>query len=135
MKTTLKCGHLRPEAGAGAEELEELLLPLAQLLLLLLAQLLLPREQLLYYFRQTERNMLRYRQKLKEVSLTSHQEKFLRHMGEIKEQLALEKQAKKHPEENFTMTLDEKEQQIKVLQTQIKLLKVRFVFVPVLGKV
>ena len=83
----------------------------------------LSREQLVFYFRRTEQNMLRYKAKLKEVSLSSHQEKFVRHMGEIKEQLILEQKAKKHLEENFTMTLDEKEEQIKVLQTQIMLLK------------
>ncbi|KAG1680050.1 Golgin subfamily A member 4 [Nymphon striatum] len=60
--------------------------------------------------------------KIKQV-LSESQDKALRRISELREQSQLEQKAKVHLEENLNVSLEEKDQLISVLQTQIKLLK------------
>lgn len=61
------------------------------------------------------------REKMKKV-LADTQDKALRRINEMKEQSALEQQAKRHLEENLRVVIEEKDEKIKVLQTKIGLL-------------
>ena len=61
------------------------------------------------------------KEKMKKV-LAETQDKALRRINEMKEQSALEQQAKRHLEENLRVVIEEKDEKIKVLQTKIGLL-------------
>ena len=54
--------------------------------------------------------------------LVETQDRSMRRLTELREQCALEKQAKAHLEENLRSDLDEKDSLIAVLQTKVKLL-------------
>ncbi|XP_074055159.1 golgin subfamily A member 4 isoform X2 [Macrotis lagotis] len=57
--------------------------------------------------------------------LSQSQDKALRRIGELREELQMDQQAKKHLQEEFDASLEEKDQYISVLQTQVSLLKHR----------
>ncbi|MGH0119324.1 UNVERIFIED_CONTAM: hypothetical protein FKN15_002127 [Acipenser sinensis] len=57
--------------------------------------------------------------------LSQCQDKSLRRIGELREELQMDQQAKKHIQEEFDAALEEKDQHITVLQTQVALLKQR----------
>ncbi|PIK33512.1 putative golgin subfamily A member 4-like [Apostichopus japonicus] len=61
-------------------------------------------------------------QKVKAI-MSQSQDKALRRVSELKEAAELDRQAKKHMEETFSLQLEEKDEMISVLQTQVKLLK------------
>ncbi|XP_009699745.1 PREDICTED: golgin subfamily A member 4-like, partial [Cariama cristata] len=64
----------------------------------------------------------REKKKLENV-LSQSQDKALRRIGELREELQMDQQAKKHLQEEFNASLEEKDQLISVLQTQVLLLK------------
>ncbi|XP_078396219.1 golgin subfamily A member 4 isoform X2 [Cetorhinus maximus] len=92
-------------------------------------------------FRRMERSLSNYRLKYSElvtayrtlqrdkekmqVVLSQGQDKALRRIGELREELQMDQQAKKHLQDEFEAALEEKDQFIGVLQTQVALLKQR----------
>uniref|UniRef100_F7AFQ9 Uncharacterized protein n=2 Tax=Ciona intestinalis TaxID=7719 RepID=F7AFQ9_CIOIN len=98
------------------------------------------KDQLLNKVFRLEKTLHKYREKYSEmvrnfqttlkdnekmkVVMQQMQDKNMRRIQEMKEAADLDKQAKKHLEEELTFSLEEKEQRIEVLQTQIQLLKV-----------
>ena len=52
-------------------------------------------------------------------TLATSQDKAFRRISELKEQIQLDKLAKRHVEENYSLMLEEKGELIKVLQTQV----------------
>ncbi|XP_072119176.1 golgin subfamily A member 4 isoform X1 [Mobula birostris] len=94
-------------------------------------------------FRRIERSLANYRSKYSElvtayrtlqrdkekmqVVLSQGQDKALRRIGELREELQMIQQAKKHIQDEFEAALEEKDQFIGVLQTQVALLKQRTV--------
>ncbi|XP_043364735.1 LOW QUALITY PROTEIN: golgin subfamily A member 4 [Dermochelys coriacea] len=101
----------------------------------------LSKEQLLQRLRRMERSLGNYRGKYSELVtayqtvqrekkklqgiLSQSQDKALRRIGELREELQMDQQAKKHLQEEFDASLEEKDQLISVLQTQVSLLKRR----------
>ncbi|XP_039592422.1 golgin subfamily A member 4 isoform X2 [Polypterus senegalus] len=101
----------------------------------------LNKEQLLQRLRRMERSLGNYRGKYSELVtayrtvqrdkekvqsiLSQSQDKSLRRIGELREELQMDQQAKKHLQEEFDAALEEKDQFITVLQTQVALLKQR----------
>lgn len=101
----------------------------------------LSKEQLLQRLRRMERSLGNYRGKYAELVsayqviqrekkklqgiLSQSQDKALRRIGELREELQMDQQAKKHLQEEFDASLEEKDQLISVLQTQVSLLKQR----------
>ncbi|XP_038665754.1 golgin subfamily A member 4 isoform X2 [Scyliorhinus canicula] len=95
-------------------------------------------------FRRMERSLGNYRLKYSElvtayrtlqrdkekmqVVLSQGQDKALRRIGELREELQMDQQAKKHIQDEFEAALEEKDQFIGVLQTQVSLLKQRMGF-------
>lgn len=53
------------------------------------------------------------------MTLTQSQDKSLRRISELKEQTQLDYQAKKDLENNYQLMLDEKDEVIQVLRTQV----------------
>ncbi|XP_074757070.1 golgin subfamily A member 4-like isoform X2 [Athene noctua] len=64
----------------------------------------------------------REKQQLQDI-LSQTQDKALRRIGELREELQMTQQARKHLQEEFDASLEEKDQLISVLQTQVSLLK------------
>ncbi|XP_067092055.1 golgin subfamily A member 4 isoform X2 [Osmerus mordax] len=60
-----------------------------------------------------------------QVILSQSQDKALRRIGELREELQMDQQAKKHLQDEFDSVLEEKDQMITVLQTQVALMKKR----------
>ena len=58
---------------------------------------------------------------LQQNTLTSSQDKAFRRISELKEQIQLDQMGKQHLEENYRLMLEEKDELIKVLQTQVSL--------------
>ncbi|XP_069001048.1 golgin subfamily A member 4 isoform X6 [Embiotoca jacksoni] len=101
----------------------------------------LSKEQLLHRLLRVERSLGKYRGKYSElvttyrtvqrdkektqVILSQSQDKALRRIGELREELQMDQQAKKHLQDEFDAALEEKDQMITVLQTQVGLLKKR----------
>uniref|UniRef100_A0A5F8G6F9 Golgin A4 n=1 Tax=Monodelphis domestica TaxID=13616 RepID=A0A5F8G6F9_MONDO len=102
----------------------------------------LSKEQLFQRLRRMERGLNSYRGKYSELLytdipcqflnyfflkglLSQSQDKALRRIGELREELQMDQQAKKHLQEEFDASLEEKDQYISVLQTQVSLLKHR----------
>ncbi|XP_005383764.1 PREDICTED: golgin subfamily A member 4 isoform X2 [Chinchilla lanigera] len=101
----------------------------------------LNKEQLIQRLRRMERSLSTYRGKYSELVtayqslqrekkklqgiLSQSQDKALRRIGELREELQMDQQAKKHLQEEFDASLEEKDQYISVLQTQVSLLKQR----------
>ncbi|XP_023587994.1 golgin subfamily A member 4 isoform X1 [Trichechus manatus latirostris] len=101
----------------------------------------LSKEQLIQRLRRMERSLSSYRGKCSELVtvcqtlqrekkklqdiLSQSQDKALRRIGELREELQMDQQAKKHLQEEFDASLEEKDQYISVLQTQVSLLKHR----------
>ncbi|KAM7336852.1 hypothetical protein ACRRTK_002971 [Alexandromys fortis] len=101
----------------------------------------LNREQLLQRLRRMERSLSSYRGKYSELVtayqtlqrekkklqgiLSQSQDKSLRRISELREELQMDQQAKRHLQEEFDACLEEKDQYISVLQTQVSLLKQR----------
>ena len=54
-------------------------------------------------------------------TLTTSQDKAFRRISELKEQSQLDQLAKQHLEENYQLILEEKDELVKVLQTQVSL--------------
>ena len=54
-----------------------------------------------------------------QTTLTQSQDKSLRRISELKEQTQLDYQAKKDLENNYQLMLDEKDEVIQVLRTQV----------------
>ncbi|XP_078544395.1 golgin subfamily A member 4 isoform X1 [Lissotriton helveticus] len=101
----------------------------------------LSKEQLFHRLRRMERSLGNYRGKYSELVttyrivqrereklqsiLSQSQDKALRRISELREELQMDQQAKKHLQEEFDASLEEKDQLITVLQTQVSLLKQR----------
>ncbi|KAM4821728.1 golgin subfamily A member 4 isoform 2-T3 [Thomomys bottae] len=101
----------------------------------------LSKEQLIQRLRRLDRSLNSYRGKYSELVsayqtlqrekkklqgiLSQSQDKALRRIGELREELQMDQQAKKHLQEEFDASLEEKDQYITVLQTQVSLLKQR----------
>ncbi|KAM4729586.1 golgin subfamily A member 4 isoform 2-T2 [Anableps anableps] len=101
----------------------------------------LSKEQLVHRLLQVERSLGKYRGKYSELVtayrtvqrekektqaiLSQSQDKALRRIGELREELQMDQQAKKHLQDEFDAVLEEKDQMITVLQTQVALLKKR----------
>ncbi|CAH6777529.1 Golga4 [Phodopus roborovskii] len=101
----------------------------------------LSRDQLLQRLRRMERSLSSYRGKYSELVtayqtlqrekkklqgiLSQSQDKSLRRISELREELQMDQQAKRHLQEEFDACLEEKDQYISVLQTQVSLLKQR----------
>ncbi|XP_056088644.1 golgin subfamily A member 4-like isoform X2 [Rhinichthys klamathensis goyatoka] len=101
----------------------------------------LSKEQLLNRLHRVERSLGNYRGKYSELLtayrtvqrdkektqaiLSQSQDKALRRIGELREELQMDQQTKKHLQEEFDAALEEKDQMITVLQTQVSLLKKR----------
>ncbi|XP_069071230.1 golgin subfamily A member 4 isoform X2 [Pleurodeles waltl] len=101
----------------------------------------LTKEQLFQRLRRMERSLGNYRGKYSELVttyrivqrereklqsiLSQSQDKALRRISELREELQMDQQAKKHLQEEFDASLEEKDQLITVLQTQVSLLKQR----------
>nr|XP_055237248.1 golgin subfamily A member 4 isoform X11 [Gorilla gorilla gorilla] len=85
----------------------------------------LNKEQLIQRLRRMERSLSSYRGKYSEGILSQSQDKSLRRIAELREELQMDQQAKKHLQEEFDASLEEKDQYISVLQTQVSLLKQR----------
>ncbi|KAK1905590.1 hypothetical protein KUDE01_012770, partial [Dissostichus eleginoides] len=85
----------------------------------------LSKEQLFHRLHRVEMSLGKYRGKYSEVILSQCQDKSLRRIGELREELQMDQQAKKHLQEEFDAALEEKDQMITVLQTQVSLLKKR----------
>ncbi|XP_032989110.1 golgin subfamily A member 4 isoform X7 [Rhinolophus ferrumequinum] len=101
----------------------------------------LNKEQLIQWLRRMERRLNSYKGKCSELVtayqilqrekkklqgiLSQSQDKALRRIAELREELQMDQQAKKHLQEEFDASLEEKDQYISVLQTQVSLLKQR----------
>ncbi|KAM5232393.1 golgin subfamily A member 4 isoform 3-T3 [Hipposideros larvatus] len=101
----------------------------------------LNKEQLVQWLRRMERRLNSYKGKYSEIVtayqtlqrdnkklqgiLSQGQDKALRRIAELREELQMDQQAKKHLQEEFDASLEEKDQYISVLQTQVSLLKQR----------
>ncbi|XP_019725898.1 golgin subfamily A member 4 isoform X3 [Hippocampus comes] len=101
----------------------------------------LSKEQLLHRLVRVETSLGKYRGKYSELVtayrtvqrdkektqaiLSQCQDKALRRIGELREELQMDQQAKKHLQDEFDAALEEKDQMITVLQTQVTLLKKR----------
>ncbi|XP_020777077.2 golgin subfamily A member 4 [Boleophthalmus pectinirostris] len=101
----------------------------------------LSKDQLLHRLLQVETSLGKYRGKYSELVtayrtvqrdkektqaiLSQSQDKALRRIGELREELQMDQQAKKHLQDEFDAALEEKDQMISVLQTQVALLKKR----------
>ncbi|KAM9476755.1 golgin subfamily A member 4 isoform 2-T2 [Clarias gariepinus] len=101
----------------------------------------LSKDQLLYRLHRVEKSLANYRGKYSELVtayrtvqrdkdktqaiLSQSQDKALRRIGELREELQMDQQAKKHLQEEFDAVLEEKDQMITVLQTQVALMKKR----------
>ncbi|EPQ14460.1 Golgin subfamily A member 4 [Myotis brandtii] len=101
----------------------------------------LNKEQLIQWLRRMERRLNSYKGKCSELVtayqtvqrekkklqgiLSQSQDKSLRRISELREELQMDQQAKKHLQEEFDASLEEKDQYISVLQTQVSLLKQR----------
>ncbi|XP_060781327.1 golgin subfamily A member 4 isoform X2 [Neoarius graeffei] len=101
----------------------------------------LSKEQLIYRLQKVEKSLANYRGKYSELVtayrtvqrekektqaiLSQSQDKALRRIGELREELQMDQQAKKHLQEEFDAALEEKDQMISVLQTQVALMKKR----------
>ncbi|XP_059965150.1 golgin subfamily A member 4 isoform X1 [Mesoplodon densirostris] len=101
----------------------------------------LSKEHLIQWLRRMERRLNGYKGKCSELVtayqtlqrekkklqgiLSQSQDKALRRIGELREELQMDQQAKKHLQEEFDASLEEKDQYISVLQTQVSLLKQR----------
>uniref|UniRef100_A0A672YGM6 GRIP domain-containing protein n=1 Tax=Sphaeramia orbicularis TaxID=375764 RepID=A0A672YGM6_9TELE len=101
----------------------------------------LSKEQLLHRLFRVERSLGKYRGKYSELVtayrtvqrdkektqaiLSQSQDKALRRIGELREELQMDQQAKKHLQDEFDAALEEKDQMITVLQTQVALMKKR----------
>ncbi|KAM8860342.1 golgin subfamily A member 4 isoform 2-T5 [Spinachia spinachia] len=101
----------------------------------------LSKEQLLHRLLRVESSLGKYRGKYSElvttyrtvqrdkektqIILSQSQDKALRRIGELREELQMDQQAKKHLQDEFDAALEEKDQIITVLQTQVALLKKR----------
>ncbi|KAM9308232.1 golgin subfamily A member 4 [Gastrophryne carolinensis] len=101
----------------------------------------LSKDQLLHRLRRMEKSLGNYRGKYSELVtayrtvqrdkeklqtiLSQSQDKALRRIGELREEIQMDQQAKKHLQEEFDASLEEKDQLISVLQTQVSLLKQR----------
>ncbi|XP_010900475.2 golgin subfamily A member 4 isoform X1 [Esox lucius] len=72
----------------------------------------------------TYRTVQRDKEKTQAI-LSQSQDKALRRIGELREELQMDQQAKKHLQEEFDAALEEKDQMITVLQTQVALMKKR----------
>ncbi|XP_024421625.2 golgin subfamily A member 4 isoform X3 [Desmodus rotundus] len=99
------------------------------------------KDQLVQWLRRTERRLHSYKGKYSELVtayqtlqrekkklqsiLSQSQDKALRRVAELREELQMDQQAKKHLQEEFDALLEEKDQHISVLQTQVSLLKQR----------
>ncbi|XP_061914374.1 golgin subfamily A member 4 isoform X1 [Entelurus aequoreus] len=99
------------------------------------------KEQLLHRLVKVEASLGKYRGKYSELVtayrtvqrdkektqaiLSQSQDKALRRIGELREELQMDQQAKKHLQDEFDAALEEKDQMITVLQTQVGLLKKR----------
>ncbi|GAB1603388.1 golgin subfamily A member 4-like isoform X3 [Argonauta hians] len=68
------------------------------------------------------KEVLQEQEKLKK-NLAQSQDKSFRRISELKEQINLDQLAKRDLEENYRLMLDEKDEQVNVLKTQVKLLK------------
>ncbi|XP_066534450.1 golgin subfamily A member 4 isoform X2 [Hoplias malabaricus] len=106
----------------------------------------LSKEQLIHRLHRLEKSVANYRGKYSElvtayrsvqrdkektqVILSQSQDKALRRIGELREELQMDQQAKKHLQEEFDAALEEKDQMITVLQTQVALMKKRLNGVP-----
>uniref|UniRef100_A0A8D3CQ47 Golgin A4 n=1 Tax=Scophthalmus maximus TaxID=52904 RepID=A0A8D3CQ47_SCOMX len=103
----------------------------------------LSKEQLLHRLLQVERSLGKYRGKYSELVttyrtvqrdkektqaiLSQSQDKALRRIGELREELQMDQQAKKHLQEEFDAALEEKDQMITVLQTQVSMSVLQFI--------
>ncbi|XP_055985070.1 golgin subfamily A member 4 isoform X2 [Sorex fumeus] len=101
----------------------------------------LSKEHLIQSLQRTERRLSNYKGKYSELFtayqtlqrekkklhgiLSQSQDKALRRVAELREELQMDQQAKKHLQEEFDASLEEKDQYISVLQTQVSLLKQR----------
>uniref|UniRef100_A0A250Y8A6 Golgin subfamily A member 4 n=2 Tax=Castor canadensis TaxID=51338 RepID=A0A250Y8A6_CASCN len=101
----------------------------------------LNKEQLIHRLQRIERSLNTFRGKYSELVtsyqtlqrekkklqgiLSQSQDKALRRIAELREELQMDHQAKKHLQEEFDASLEEKDQYISVLQTQVSLLKQR----------
>ncbi|XP_049622321.1 golgin subfamily A member 4-like isoform X2 [Suncus etruscus] len=101
----------------------------------------LSREHLIQWLRRMERRLKNCNVKYSELAaayqtlqrekkklhgiLSQSQDKSLRRIAELREELQMDQQAKKHLQEEFDASLEEKDQYISVLQTQVALLKQR----------
>ncbi|XP_036395661.1 golgin subfamily A member 4 isoform X1 [Megalops cyprinoides] len=106
----------------------------------------LSKEQLLHRLQRVERSLANYRGKYSELVtayrtvqrdkektqaiLSQSQDKALRRIGELREELQMDQQAKKHLQEEFDAALEEKDQLITVLHTQVALMKKRLQGIP-----
>ncbi|XP_072533661.1 golgin subfamily A member 4 isoform X3 [Salminus brasiliensis] len=106
----------------------------------------LTKEQLLHRMHRVEKSLANYRGKYSELVtayrtvqrdkektqaiLSQSQDKALRRIGELREELQMDQQAKKHLQEEFDAALEEKDQMITVLQTQVALVKKRLQGIP-----
>uniref|UniRef100_S4RWZ3 Golgin A4 n=1 Tax=Petromyzon marinus TaxID=7757 RepID=S4RWZ3_PETMA len=68
------------------------------------------------------KDLQRDKEKL-QVVLGQNQDRALRRISELREELQMDQQAKKHLQQEFDASLEEKDQLISVLQTQVALLK------------
>ena len=68
------------------------------------------------------KDLAQEREKIK-TTLTITQDKAFRRISELKEQIHLDMMAKKDLEENYRLMLEEKDEHIKVFQTQVRLLR------------
>ncbi|XP_036816763.1 golgin subfamily A member 4 isoform X1 [Oncorhynchus mykiss] len=106
----------------------------------------LSREQLIHRLHRVEKSLGNYRGKYSELVttyrtvqrekeksqtiLSQSQDKALRRIGELREELQVDQQTKKHIQEEFDAALEEKDQMITVLQTQVALMKKHLKGVP-----
>ncbi|CDQ73314.1 unnamed protein product [Oncorhynchus mykiss] len=106
----------------------------------------LSKEQLIHRLHRVEKSLGNYRGKYSELVttyrtvqrdkektqaiLSQSQDKALRRIGELREELHMDQQAKKHLQEEFDAALEEKDQMITVLQTQVALMKKHLKGVP-----
>uniref|UniRef100_A0A673XR22 Golgin A4 n=1 Tax=Salmo trutta TaxID=8032 RepID=A0A673XR22_SALTR len=92
----------------------------------------LSKEQLIHRLNRVEKSLGNYRGKYSEVGaiLSQSQDKALRRIGELREELHMDQQAKKHLQDEFDAALEEKDQMITVLQTQVALMKKHLKGVP-----
>uniref|UniRef100_A0A673XG46 Golgin A4 n=1 Tax=Salmo trutta TaxID=8032 RepID=A0A673XG46_SALTR len=106
----------------------------------------LSKEQLIHRLNRVEKSLGNYRGKYSELVttyrtvqrdkektqaiLSQSQDKALRRIGELREELHMDQQAKKHLQDEFDAALEEKDQMITVLQTQVALMKKHLKGVP-----